>query len=180
MMSDVPESSNPGPTNDHEHAWLCVEDGDSTGAWAFECTICHRTRAGMRVSRNGRDDSGSDVARAKRQASADARERALDDRESRLVAEASSQAERRDEVEHVMAKAVLRDEIAEARDLAASKRDMAANLHAWLHDVDDRPAAEARQDALDDRLHSAGDRKSSALDRSILADQDESVGSSGT
>lgn len=107
-----------------------------------------------------------------RRAGVDQQERALDARESQLDARDYRQVERKDEVDNVLSQAAQRDEVAEARDVAAGKRDMAANLHAWLHDLDDRPDAEARQDALDDRLHSAGDRESSAVDRSVLAEAD--------
>ena len=50
---------------------------------------------------------------------------------------------------------------------------MAANWQAWLNGDKGRADAEARQEALDDRLHSAEDRTSSSLDRSILAEDDD-------
>ena len=172
-MSDVvPNRLNPGVNGGHEHVWRCLEDGDSSGAWAFECTICHRTRAGLRVGRDGKVESASDIARQRRHASVDERERALDVRESKLRAQELRQVERRDEVENLLVKAAQRDEVTDARDVAAAERDRAANAHGWLHTVKDRHSADARREALDDRLHSQGDRKASAVDRAILADEE--------
>jgi hypothetical protein len=51
---------------------------------------------------------------------------------------------------------------------------MAANMQAWMTGDERREDIDARQDALDDRLHSKGDRASSAIDRSVLADIDNS------
>ena len=181
MAGDRPQSPDLRVNGHHEHAWRCLEDGDSSGSWAFECTICHRTRAGLRVGRNGKVESASDVASVQQQASADDRERALDVRESTLRAQELRQVERADEVEQVLLKAARRDEVADARDEAAAKRDMTADStvdrrrphhlrHAWPHMGQSLPDAEARQEALDDRLHSRSDRKASAVDRAVLAD----------
>ena len=73
----------------------------------------------------------------------------------------------------MLAEAAQRDEAADARDWPAAKRDMAANWQAWLNGGKGRADAEARQEALDDRLHSAEDRTSSSEDRSILAEDDD-------
>jgi len=178
VTTDIPQPSDFALNGDHEHAWRCLEDGDASGAWAFECTICHRTRAGLRVGKDGKTESALDAASKAQHASADERERALDVRESRLRAQEVRQDERRDEVEIVRAEADLRDAVTDARDGAAARFDITANMQAWLNDVQNRPDAEARQEALDDRMHSRADRKSSAGDRAVLADDD--VQRSGT
>jgi len=172
-MSDVvPNRLNPGVNGGHEHVWRCLEDGDSSGAWAFECTICHRTRAGLRVGRDGKVESASDIASQGQHASVDERERALDVRESTLQEQELRQMERRDEVENLLVKAAQRDEVTAARDAAATERDREADLHARLHNIEDRPSADARREALDDRMHSHGDRTASAVDRAMLADEE--------
>ena len=106
----------------------------------------------------------------------DARERDLAQREARVEAEETRRAERQKDVDAILSDAARRDERAAARDVAAGNRDMAANMQAWLHDDEDRADAEARQEALDDRLHSAADRESSAADRSALAEKDDDAG----
>jgi hypothetical protein len=172
MTSDAHRRSSSDLNGDHEHEWHCLEDGESSGAWAFQCTICHRTRAGLRIGRSGQVESTGEAANSEQRASVDARERALDVRERRLTAREGRQLERRDEVEAVLRKAALRDAVSDARDVAADKRDMAANADAWLHDVQDPRGAHARQEASDDRLHSRSDREASAMDRTVLADND--------
>jgi hypothetical protein len=107
-----------------------------------------------------------------RERSADEREDALDVRESRVQAQESRQVERKVEVETVLANAARRDEVSDARDAAAGQRDMTANLQAWLDGNEGHAHSAARRQALDDRLHSKGDRTSSAADRSILAEDD--------
>ena len=171
MTDVVSDSLNLGEGGRHEHAWRCLEDGDS-GAWAFECTMCHRTRAGLRIGRHGKVESPSDVENQGQQASVDERERALDVRESTLRAQESRQMERRDAVENLLVRAAQRDVVTDARDAAATERDRAANLHASRYHVEDRLSADARQEALDDRMHSHCDRKASAVDRAILADEE--------
>jgi hypothetical protein len=104
----------------------------------------------------------------------DERERALDAREDALDAREARRADRRDEVDNVLAKGTQRDQVADARDWDAARRDMAANMQAWMTGDERREDIDARQDALDDRLHSKGDRASSAIDRSVLADIDNS------
>jgi len=73
------------------------------------------------------------------------------------------------EVEDLIVKAAQRDEVADARDSAADERGIAADLDGRLRKGRYRHDAEARQDACDDRLHSQGDRKASAMDRAFLA-----------
>ena len=102
--------------------------------------------------------------------SADEREEALDERECQIEARESQRTWLVDDVENVLTRAAQRDAVAAARDSAASKRDMAANLHTWLSPDTGRADAEARQEALDDRLHSAGDRTESAKDHEALAE----------
>ena len=101
--------------------------------------------------------------------SADEREQALDERECEIAARESQRVWLADDVESVLTKAAQRDAVAASRDSAAGKRDMAANMHAWLNGDEDRSDAEARQEALDDRLQSAGDRAHSATDLDALA-----------
>jgi hypothetical protein len=61
-----------------------------------------------------------------------------------------------------------RDVRADDRDFAANRRDMAANLKAFLDNVDDADAFEARKTAAKDRQHSQGDRAASKQDRHTL------------
>ena len=104
MTSDLAQASSSGTNGDHEHAWQCLEDGDASGAWAFECTICHRTRAGLRAGKNGKLESALDAAIEAQHASVDERERELVLRESRLTAREWRQIERRNEVEDIWAR----------------------------------------------------------------------------
>jgi len=86
-MTDRPQTSKVEWNDHHEHAWRCLNDGDSSaGRLVFQCSICHPVRAGLRVGSNETDRSASDVSSDQQQASADERERALDMRESRLRA----------------------------------------------------------------------------------------------
>jgi hypothetical protein len=171
VTSDLHQPSNAVPTSDHEHTWRSVDHGDTPQEWAFQCTICHRTRAGLRVGSHGELESAFDVVIEQRHASTDERERALDVRESRLRAQESRQIQRKDEVEHVLMQAAQRDQVTDARDEAADKRDVAAIARARPNLLQDGPDADARREALDDRLHSRGDRRSSAVDRAMLADE---------
>ena len=73
------------------------------------------------------------------------------------------------DVEKVLTKAARRDAVAASRDSTAGKRDMAANMTAWLTNDEGGADAEARREALGDRLHSASDRAESATDLDALA-----------
>jgi hypothetical protein len=110
------------------------------------------------------------------------RERALDARENELDAREAQQAGRQAEVDNVLSKAAQRDRVADARDWHASQRDSAANMEAWSSGKQRPDDATTRQDALDDRLYSKGDRASSAIDRSVLADlvEDDAQQQTGT
>ena len=101
--------------------------------------------------------------------SVDEREEALDERECEIAARESQRTWLVDDVETVLTKAAQRDAQAASRDSAASKRDMTANMQAWLSGDEGRTDAEARQEALDDRLHSATDRAESTTDLEALA-----------
>lgn len=101
---------------------------------------------------------------------ADERDRALNARESRITALEALQFERNNAIDKVLARASQRDGVAQARDWAAAKRDMAANMQAWISGDGGRAEAEARQESLDDRLHAKQDRASSATDRSMLSE----------
>ena len=100
----------------------------------------------------------------------DERERVLEEREARVDAFEAHRAEHEAAVARVRCDADDRDDEAAARDWAASKRDMAANMRAWLSDDPNEAEAEARGEALNDRLHSAADRTLSATDRSVLTE----------
>jgi hypothetical protein len=54
--------------------------------------------------------------------------------------------------------------------MVSSKRDMAANLDAWMHMTDDDEGHEARKSAYGDRAHSRRDRIACADDRDQFAD----------
>ena len=175
-MTDRPQTLKLEWNGHHEHAWRCLNDEDSSaGELIFQCTICHATRAGLRVGSNGTVRSASDVASEQQQASADERERALDRRESKLSAWESRYFQLKNEVENLLAKAAQQDEVADARDSPTGWCDMTANLDAWLGSVEDRADAEARQDALNGQLLCQADRTSSALDRAPLADDHPSA-----
>ena len=56
----------------------------------------------------------------------------------------------------------------------ANKRDMAANMQWWLHDDDqDGKALAAREAARQDRANSRSNRTSSAVDRGLLAEDND-------
>jgi hypothetical protein len=166
-----------------------MDDEKSDDAWGLRCTLCHCTRIGLRVKENGELESASDISAENRIASIDdserlldARERMLDrrgraldereqvlgSREARLRAMDLRQVQRDKVVSDVLSKAVRRDRIAAGRNRAAAKRDMAANTQTWLRGNVDSPGAEARQEALDDRIHAQDDRVSAAADRLSL------------
>jgi hypothetical protein len=81
----------------------------------------------------------------------DERERVLEEREARVNAFESRRAEHEATVARVRCDADDRDDEAAARDWAASKRAMAANMRAWLNDEPNQAEAEARGYALNDR-----------------------------
>ncbi len=97
------------------------------------------------------------------------RERAVAQREARVDAKEARHAERKQEVMDVLSSANRRDDEADARDWAAGKRDMKANMHAWMSGDLNHAEAAARKEALDDRASSAADRDSSSTDRAVLA-----------
>ena len=101
---------------------------------------------------------------------ADEREEALDERECEIAARETRRTCLADDVETILRNAAQRDAQAASRDSAASKSDMAANMQAWLSGDEGRADAEARQEALDDRLHSATDRAESTTDLESLAE----------
>ena len=101
--------------------------------------------------------------------SVEEREQAVARREARLDAQESRHAERKEEVMDVLSKADKRDDAADARDWASSKRDMAANMRAWMSDEPNYAEAEAREEALGDRVRASEDRDSSSTDRAVLA-----------
>ena len=92
-----------------------------------------------------------------------ARERHVDARD-----DAMSGRER--EVTTILDEADARDGRAEARDLAATRRDVDANLNAFVNDVDDDEAFNARNLAKNDRAQSRLDRLDAKEDRTHLAD----------
>jgi hypothetical protein len=104
-----------------------------------------------------------DAAADRRDSVADARDVLADDRDQ------LSQ-EREIDIETIFAAADLRDAQADARDFAAEQRDMAANLDAFVRNVDDADAFDARESARRDRLRSKADRVASELDRYLLTD----------
>ena len=97
------------------------------------------------------------------------RERAVAQREARVDAREARHAERKRERMDVLSAANRRDDEADARDWAAGKRDMKANMHAWMSGDLNHAEAAARKEALDDRVSSAADRDSSSTDRAVLA-----------
>jgi hypothetical protein len=103
-----------------------------------------------------------------RQQVLDEREHVLAVREARLGVMEKRHVERKRVEKDVLTRGVQRDIMAQGRDFAAAERDMAADMDAWLRGDVDRPAAEARQEALDDRKHAHDDRCSAAADRSSL------------
>ena len=158
MSTDPSQTVPSARQDDHDQAWRRIDAGQPAREWRID--VIPVTALG-RVSLMSDERDESEAAIEQRLRSADEREQALDDRESQIKAWESRQAERRGEVESVLTDAAHRDEVALARDWAAAKRDMAANMQAWLTGNEGRADAEARQEALDDRLHSEADRAAS-------------------
>jgi uncharacterized protein (DUF3084 family) len=105
------------------------------------------------------------------------RERAVEQREDEAAARERHVERREDaiagrwhEVATILDEADDRDTKAEARDLAATRRDVDANLNAFVNDVDDDEAFNARNLAKNDRAQSRLDRLDSKEDRTHLAD----------
>jgi hypothetical protein len=169
MMTDQPLAAHSARHDDHEHLWRGIDSGQPIRAWAYRCDICHRTWAGYGMTD---EQAQYDAATEPRLRDADEREHALDAHEFQIRAQEARQIKRKQEVENVLARAAQREKGADARDCEATRRDMAANWQAWLNGDKGRADAEARQEALDDRLHSAEDRTSSSVERSIPADDD--------
>ena len=117
-----------------------------------------------RPRRTGPDEAGQ------READADERERIADARDYLADAREEGNANREIEVDAILAAAEARDDQATLRDTEADKRDMAANLDAFLSDVDDAQEYHARSLAKRDRMSSRGDRIASGTDRAKLAD----------
>ena len=80
--------------------------------------------------------------------------------------EGTSESTRR--IEEILNAAELRDKQADVRDSEAYRRDMAANLDAFVRRVDDDEAYQARSQAAKDRAHARADRVASKLDRHLL------------
>jgi hypothetical protein len=71
-------------------------------------------------------------------------------------------------MEEILTAAELRDKQADVRDSEAYRRDMAANLYAFVRRVDDDEAYRARSQAAKDRAQARADRVASKLDRHLL------------
>jgi hypothetical protein len=78
----------------------------------------------------------------------------------------ATEAERR--IEEILSAAELRDKQADVRDSEAYRRDMAANLDAFVRSIDDDDAYRARSRAAKDRAQARADRVASKLDRHLL------------
>jgi hypothetical protein len=77
----------------------------------------------------------------------------------------------REDAKRSRIRADQRDRQADADDYAADKRDMAANLDAWLHDEDKAGAAHGQREAAGrDRANARADRNAAASTRSELAE----------
>lgn len=113
-------------------------------------------------------DSGR--AAEEREQAADRREDAAAARERHVDRRVDAIAGREREVATILDEADERDTKAEARDLAATRRDVDANLNAFVNDVDDDEAFHARNLAKNDRAQSRLDRLDSKEDRTHLAD----------
>jgi hypothetical protein len=105
-------------------------------------------------------------------ASAGARERALDQREVNADARDAAQAARIEKAETILADADRRDDEAEARDVVAEGRDAAASLDSFMRDeIDEYDAAhKARRAGALDRRDSKDDRVAAADDREHLSE----------
>ena len=98
----------------------------------------------------------------------------MDAREAKIEAREASRAERLEASHGIRADADERDNQADGRDWEASKRDMAANAKSWIsQDDEDGKALADREAANRDRNDSKGDRISSAVDRSLLTEDDD-------
>jgi hypothetical protein len=88
------------------------------------------------------------------------------DRAARARATEATESERR--IEEILTAAEIRDKQADARDSEAYRRDMAANLDAFIRRIDDDDAYRARSQAAKDRAQARADRVASKLDRHLL------------
>jgi hypothetical protein len=112
----------------------------------------------------------TDASRHTDRTAAEERDRVADQRD--LIADAREAAwtDREAHVDSIFAAAALRDDRAAIRDFEADQRDMQANLEAFVNDVDDSPAFEAREAARANRLHAKSDRVAAEVDRYVLSD----------
>jgi hypothetical protein len=117
----------------------------------------------------GQLDDASTTADS-REAAADERDRIADERDYLADERDDACTDREVDIESIFAAAEVRDDRADARDMSADQRDMAANLDAFIREVDDTAAFKAREFARRDRLRSKADRVSSELDRYLLTD----------
>ena len=101
-------------------------------------------------------------------ASGGAADAAADEGAGTTGARAAGTTESERRIEEILAAAELRDKQADVRDSEAYRRDMAANLDAFVRRIDDDDAYRARSQAAKDRAHSRADRIASNLDRYLL------------
>jgi hypothetical protein len=89
-----------------------------------------------------------------------------------VVADAreSTGSDRQMYIDAIFAAAALRDDRAAIRDFEADQRDTAANLDAFINDVDDADAFRARLLAKADREQAKADRVAAEVDRYVLSD----------
>jgi hypothetical protein len=117
-----------------------------------------------------------------RRKTAEDRDRAADARDVEADAKDAAETDKEVETDAVLAATDERDERADDRDFAANRRDMAANLKAFLDNVDDIDAFNARTSAAhettlqDDRA--ASKKGPQLLSNTLLApnEHDDAIG----
>jgi hypothetical protein len=105
-----------------------------------------------------------------RRTAADERDRIADERDVVADAREAAWGDRERQLDAIFAAAALRDDWASIRDFQADRRDRAANLNAFINDVDDDPAFQTRELAKADRLSARADRIAAEVDRYVLSD----------
>ena len=111
-----------------------------------------------------RDQTGSKPSKDE----TDERQSILDAGKAQEQARESDRAPRQLETDKILVDADQRDDAAAARDVASDKREMVADLKAFLDSNEPYVGLDQRRAAALDRSHAKGDREASAQDRAEL------------
>ena len=111
-----------------------------------------------------RDQTGSKHSKY----ATDERQSVLDPAKAQEQAPESDRARRQSETDKILVDADQRDDAATARDVASDKRELVADLKAFLDPTEPYGGLDQRRAAVLDRSHAKGDREASAQDRAEL------------